>query len=141
MISFKLLSYRNGITSELPHFFILNKGYNSGKPLINPCPNCFMVICVNDEEKQILFNLVFMLFKAKKFYSIHKGSVIVFIAIKEVSSLLKEALKSYQNNKIEFEKSSKLISIISEREKQILEELNKLKLIEQSLCNLFKIQI
>lgn len=141
MISFKLLSYRNGITSELPHFFILNKGYNSGKPLINPCPNCFMVICANDEEKQILFNLVFMLFKAKKFYSIHKGSVIVFIAIKEVSSLIKEAVKSYQNNKTEFEKSSKLISIISEREKQILEELNKLKLIEQSLCNLFKIQI
>lgn len=141
MISFKLLSYRNGITTDLPHFFILNKGYNSGKPLSKPCPNCFIVFCSNEKEKEILFNIVFMLFKAKKFYPMHKGSVIVFISIKDVFSLIKGALKSYQNNKKEFEKSIKIISIISVRENQILNELNKLKLIEESLCNMFKIQI
>lgn len=32
------------------YFFILNKGLNSGKLLHEPCANCFICECDNEEE-------------------------------------------------------------------------------------------
>lgn len=41
------------------HFFILSKGNNAGKPLDQPCPNCFVVITNCPSEKQRLYWLCF----------------------------------------------------------------------------------
>ncbi|MBN1463020.1 MAG: hypothetical protein JXQ69_00940 [Paludibacteraceae bacterium] len=67
-----------------PHFFILNKGNNSGKPLLQSCPNCFVILCNNEEDKEQLYWLVMGLWQSKAFYPYLKGSVIPFVTISDV---------------------------------------------------------
>jgi len=40
MCTFILNSYNQKSEIKNPHFFILNKGNNSGKPLVSPCSRC-----------------------------------------------------------------------------------------------------
>ena len=49
-------------------FYALSKGLNSGKPLENPCPNCFVISCRNAEEMDVYRSLLFGLWKLKAFH-------------------------------------------------------------------------
>ena len=51
-----------------PHFFALNKGLNSGKPLLQPCPNCFKIEAKNEEFKEVLYWVSYALWKSNAFY-------------------------------------------------------------------------
>ena len=39
------------------HFFILSKGLNAGKPLTEPCPNCFVFHAETEQEKDFYIGL------------------------------------------------------------------------------------
>jgi len=56
-----LKSYNRNSEIQNPHFFILNKGNNSGKPLVSPCPNCFVIQFQYEEEKEQVFWLLYSL--------------------------------------------------------------------------------
>ncbi len=62
-------------------FFILNKGLNSGKPLIDPCPNCFVINFANATDKDSFFWLAFSLWQVKFWHQHLIGSVIPFLRI------------------------------------------------------------
>ncbi len=85
MIKFKLTTYREGKDFKGSYFYILNKGNNSGKPLLTPCPNCFVCQCTNEEEKQELYWLMYGMWQGKAIYPHLIGSVIPFIRLKELS--------------------------------------------------------
>ena len=52
MITFQLKTYNEKKEETKPHFYILCKGLNSGKPLEKPCPNCFCCVCENEEANK-----------------------------------------------------------------------------------------
>ena len=89
MQTFEIKTHRSGRTYLKPHFFILNKGLNSGKPMTTPCPNCFVVSTDTTEQKEALFHLSMMLLESKCYRIYLKGSVIPFIYINDVKKLLK----------------------------------------------------
>lgn len=66
-----------------PHFFILNKGNNSGKPLKEPCPNCFVITVKTEEEAENLYWIALSLWKSKLWHQYLVGSVIPFIRLNE----------------------------------------------------------
>lgn len=68
MNSFSIKSHRSGVVYNMPHFFILNKGNNSGKPLLASCPNCFVIQCKCEEEKEQIYWLSYSLWQSKAFY-------------------------------------------------------------------------
>lgn len=108
MHCFEIKTHQVGQTYQKPHFFILNKGLNSGKPLYNPCPNCFVVTTTTEKNKNILFHLSMML-QIGGFYAYYlKGSVIPFIGIKDCSNTLKNGLNSI----VEVEKHINNVTII-----------------------------
>ncbi|MFL0351967.1 hypothetical protein E1J38_007980 [Seonamhaeicola sediminis] len=110
MSTFELKTHQIGRIYSQPHFFILNKGQNSGKPLINPCPNCFVVTVPTEEEKNTLYHLSMML-QIGGFYAYHlKGSVIPFISVNDCRNTLKDG---YNSMLIEFEELQKHINIVS----------------------------
>ncbi|WP_143332924.1 DUF6943 family protein [Chryseobacterium sp. VAUSW3] len=43
--------------------FILNRGHNAGKPLREPCPNCFIIYCGNQEELETAYWTCYALWK------------------------------------------------------------------------------
>jgi len=62
-------------------FYILNKGDNSGKPLLKPCPNCFIVICQSHEEVNFFWTICYGLYESRIFRQDLIGSCIQFIRI------------------------------------------------------------
>ncbi len=75
----QLVTHRPGIAQPKFSFFILNKGNNSGKPLTQPCANCFMAICETEDENEFYYWLCWGLWQAKAFEQLLCGSVIPFI--------------------------------------------------------------
>ena len=120
------------------HFFILNKGLNSGKPLEKPCPNCFVCICETEQERSQLFWLLFGLWQGKTFHPYLIGSVIPFIRIADVKNTLSNAISKMQNQPEKFSKNLSAVRQLNEHaanlEKQIqtLAQL-KIALIQQLL--------
>lgn len=94
MSTFEIKTHQTGRTYSGPHFFILCKGLNSGRPMQEPCPNCFVVTTSSKDLRESLFYLCLAL-KAGKYFSFYlKGSVIPFICIADARAIIKNALQN-----------------------------------------------
>ena len=113
---------------QKPHFFALNKGINSGKPLLLPCPNCFKIEAENEEFKETLYWVSFALWKIKAFHPYLIGSVIPFIRIGDYKHLIFEKLEVVNASPTEFEETLKKLRFIELKERQFKENL---KLIQE----------
>lgn len=117
---------KSAIVSEeikKPHFFALNKGMNSGKPLLQPCPNCFKIEAENEELKETLYWVSFALWKAKAFHPYLIGSVIPFIRIGDYKQLITDKMEVVKANKSEFISAVEKLKFIDIKENQIKEHL------------------
>ncbi|SDH81103.1 DUF6943 family protein [Winogradskyella thalassocola] len=140
MSTFELKTHKSGRTYSNPHFFILNKGLNSGKPLSNPCPNCFVLQTSTEEAKNTLFHLSMML-QIGGFYAYYlKGSVIPFISIDDCRSTLKKGLKSSDNIANQMQKHINAVSVICKKEKELQNVIDKMAVLKVAyIRNCFKI--
>jgi len=106
-----------------PHFFILNKGNNSGKPLLISCPNCFVILCNDEEDKEQLYWLVMGLWQSKAFYQYLKGSVIPFISLSDVKQCVSKGFDIASTSLPEFNKSVKSLHSLEQLEQQYKQNL------------------
>ncbi|MBL0744870.1 DUF6943 family protein [Chryseolinea lacunae] len=97
-------THRISAAYKANHFFILSKGYNAGKPLDKPCPNCFVITTDSKEDKQKLFWICYSLWKAGRYIPLLVGSVIPFIRIRDVQDEIKRAIEKSLLNPVEFSK-------------------------------------
>lgn len=95
MSTFEIKTHQTGRIYSGPHFFMLNKGLKSGRPMQEPCPNCFVLTTNSEDLRESLFYLCLAL-KARKYFSFYlEESVIPFICITDARAVIKNAL---QNN-------------------------------------------
>lgn len=134
MCTFIIKSYRQGVVYNMPHFFILNKGNNSGKPLFAPCPNCFVIQFQGEEEKEQIYWLLYSLWQSKAFYPFLRGSVIPFVVLRDVKSCLLDGLNKVGQNPAQFEKTVAALRSLEAMEKQYKQNL---LLIANAKCMLF----
>ena len=118
MCNFILKSYIQKEEIRKPHFFILNKGNNSGKPLTVPCPNCFVIQFQCEEEKEQIYWLIYSLWQSKAFYPFLRGSVIPFIVLKDIKSCLLDGVEKVAKNPAQFEKAVAALRSLEAMEKQ-----------------------
>ena len=123
MCSFILKSYIQKEEIRKPHFFILNKGNNSGKPLTVPCPNCFVIQFQCEEEKEQIYWLIYCLWQSKAFYPFLRGSVIPFVVLRDVKLCLSAALNKVDENPAQFEKAVAALRSLEAIEKQYKQNL------------------
>ncbi len=114
--NFNLTSYNPAKKYAGFHFFVLNKGLNSGKPLLDPCPNCFVCSCNSEEEKENLYWIFFALWQGKRFHQLLIGSVIPFIKIKETKNLVQESFLKTKTNPAVFQKALNLLKFANEKD-------------------------
>lgn len=105
MFTFSLKSHRSGVVYSMPHFFILNKGNNTGKPLVSPCSNCFVISFQSESEKEQVYWLLYSLWQSKAFYQFLRGSVIQFVILRDVNSCLLDGLEKMEANPDQFKKT------------------------------------
>ncbi len=123
MCTFILKSYYQKEEIRKPHFFILNKGNNSGKPLTAPCPNCFVIQCKCEEEKEQIYWLSYSLWQSKAFYPFLRGSVIPFVVLRDVKSCILDGLNKVAKNPAQFEKAVAALRSLEAIEKQYKQNL------------------
>lgn len=116
-----------------PHFFILNKGSNSGKPLETPCPNCFVCLCHDEAEKQRLYWLFYGLWQGMYFHPFLTGSVISFIRLDDLKQVAKAALAKIELQPLQFDKNISMIQLLDEKGKVILEQIKLIKEAKKAL--------
>ncbi|AEL28023.1 DUF6943 family protein [Cyclobacterium marinum] len=139
MKSFRLKTHRLGTTYNKPHFFILNKGLNSGKPLCTPCPNCFVCLLENEADREFLYWLCFGLWRSKSFHFYLKGSVIPFITIDEIRKVIRESEVKASTKEKAFEKSIQALKLLDVNEQKIKLTLKMIDTARQSIFhNLMK---
>ncbi len=129
MSYFEIKTHKSGKTYNTPHFFILSKGLNSGKPLDKPCPNCFVITTTAETTRESLYYLCLSLKTGKYFSYYLKGSVIPFICISDAKKVINEALLNNQEKQwtIKVEKLKK-INAFEENLKQQLAAIKQLKI-------------
>lgn len=123
------MTYHNVFTHQKdriygqPHFFILNKGNNSGKPLKEPCPNCFVITVKTDEEAENLYWIALSLWKSKLWHQYLVGSVIPFIRLNEFKTTFRNKVliiyKEHNKHLENVEKLKKLEALTSIYNKNI----------------------
>ena len=111
-LKYAMKSHKIGRVYNSPNFFILNKGNNSGRPMNEPCPNCFVVTTDTIEERESLFYLSLSLKEGRYFNYYIKGSVIPFITIDDTRKVLNTAIRNYEQQQWEL-KVQKLKQITS----------------------------
>jgi hypothetical protein len=118
MCSFILKSYSQKEEIRKPHFFILNKGNNSGKPLLAPCPNCFVIQFQCEGEKEQIYWLMYSLWESKAFYPFLRGSVIPFVVLRDIKLCLLDGVEKVAKNPAQFEKAVAALRSLEAMEKQ-----------------------
>lgn len=135
MFSFKLKTHKLNTTYSEPHFFILNKGNHSGKPMNDPCPNCFVCICSSEEEKEMLYWLVMGLCQGRVFEQYLCGSVIPFVRINDVKKTLNWLSFNHTAKLIQYKKKVIAIQKVQQAKNSILQQLQSLQSLQKVLVS------
>jgi hypothetical protein len=115
-----------------PHFYVLNKGMNSGKPLLLPCPNCFKIESENEDFRDTLYWVTFALWRTNAFHPYLIGSVIPYIRINDFRRLLNEELKIVDANPKGFKEVINQLKFIELKENQFLENLKRIQKLKRA---------
>lgn len=135
MSNFKLITYRSEAVYNTPHFFVLNRGNNSGKPLKKPCPNCFVLICNTESEKEHLYWVVYAMHQGRHFYPSLVGSVIPFIRKKDLFNLINDAYLRTIPKSEELEKTVSSLLQLEQQEVHYLKLQKMIRLLKQSMVH------
>ena len=81
--------------------FVLNRGHNAGKPLRDPCPNCFIIYCSNPQEQETWYWTFYAFWKHGFFHPHLCGSVIEMLRLCDLKTLMRHVIQPA------FEKSCK----------------------------------
>jgi hypothetical protein len=128
-LNYKIQTHKIGRTYNKPHFYILNKGLNSGRPMNEPCPNCFIVSLNTEEQRESLYYLCLSLQIGRYFHYYFKGSVIPFITIGDAKKVFSKALQSYEADKWQSRVDNlKKITKYEENLKQQMKTIGQLKI-------------
>jgi len=130
---YTLKTHKQDTEYSKEHFFILNKGLNSGKPLEKPCPNCYVCFCNSEEERNQLYWLMFGLWQGKTFHPELVGSVIPFIRIVDVKSILSDAISKMQIQPEKFSKNLSAVRQINEHAKNLEKQIQTLSQLKITL--------
>jgi hypothetical protein len=121
------------------HFFILAKGNNAGKPMHNPCPNCFVLFTNSLQEKEYYYWLCYGLWAGGMFRPFLTGSVIAFLRIAEVQQVIKSGMSKVDLRRQGLLDSIEILSQLSAREQNLIKQVQRISQVKNVLMrNLFK---
>jgi hypothetical protein len=102
----KLSQYREGLTGT---FYIQCKGLHSGRPMLTPIPNCFVVQTDTPE----MYQIAYALWVGRFYEPFIKGSVIPYIRLGDAMVLLLQGWEQRQP------KAEKLITTLQAIDRQM----------------------
>ena len=102
MLKSKIKTHKMGAAYQQPHFFILNKGNNAGKPLPEYCANCFVFLADDEQDKDFHFYLFLGLWELKLFRPYLICSVVEFIRLGDLVDVAEETINAVNTGERSF---------------------------------------
>ena len=102
MLKSKIKTHKSGKTYNQPHFFILNKGLNSGKPFRNYVCNSFVFLADNKNERDFYYFMLQGIWELRLLRPYLKGTAIEFVRLGDVIDVLEEVLNSVNSGSRSF---------------------------------------
>jgi hypothetical protein len=130
----KIKTLKTSETYGKYHFFLLSKGYNTGKPLLKSCPNCYVVTCESEPEKQQLFWICFSLWKSGAYLPFLVGSVIPFIHVNDLRKLIESVATVVSQRLDDFSKAVDQLQTFHKLERQLELQLKLINRLKVDLC-------
>lgn len=81
MLKIIIKAYKAGVLYANPHYFVLNRGLNSGKPQKEPFANSFVVIFQNESDCENYFHVAYSLWLSKFWHQYLVGNAILFLRL------------------------------------------------------------
>ncbi len=116
MKHFTIKTHRPGTNYTTPHFFILNKGMNCGKPLKESCPNCFVIEFCKETYLDSYYWKAYSLWQAKYWHQFLIGSVIPFFRIDEFTKEFSRKCERMLFDFARHQNQMKALRLLEERE-------------------------
>lgn len=132
MLNYRLYTHQRGNYYECPHFFILSRGKNAGRPQYEAIPNAFVVVTRESEELERLYWIAYALWKARRFEFIQLGSVIPFIKVGEVRNLVADKVNSIDFSSQQTKKRLKLLHTLRKLGENQMELVSKIAEMERT---------
>jgi hypothetical protein len=129
-------TYHSQIIIVEHHFFILSKGNNSGRPMDQPCPNCFVVICDSKQQRELFYWLTYALWQSKSFQMHIIGSVIPFIRIKDVRNCIINGYSNVSGRMVSFNQSVVAMRKHHDNSKKLKEIMHNKQILLQNMLRL-----
>ena len=133
MVKSKIKTHSQGKMYNQPHFFILNKGLNSGKPFNHYVCNSFVFLADNKEEKEFYYFLLLGLWELRLFRKHLKGSVIEYIRLGDVIDVIDETLNSVNSGNRSFSDVQNTLAQIEALQINLQKQLDYLMQLRKSL--------
>jgi hypothetical protein len=109
------------------HFFVLSKGNNAGKPMESSCPNCFVVITNNLQEREYFYWLCYGLWVGGFFRPFLSGSVISFLRIAELNQVIRHAHSKVALRKEALMSSIEILNKLSAQHDNLMKQVQLIK--------------
>lgn len=113
--------------------FILSKGNNAGKPLWQPCPNCFVFTAKNQSEQEEIYWLLYGLWQGRCFSPFITGSVIPFIRKADLCKVINIALEKLEGNRSQFDKALSTLQLLEKHSENIKQQIKLIKQAKKAL--------
>ena len=133
MIKSKIKTHKQGKIYNQPHFFILNKGLNSGKPFKYYVCNSFVFLADNKEENEFYYFLLLGLWELRFFRKHLIGSVIEYIRLGDLIDVIEETLNSVNTGNRSFADVQNSLAQIEALQVNLQTQLTYLIQLRQSL--------
>ncbi|MBN8694577.1 MAG: hypothetical protein J0L69_15390 [Bacteroidetes bacterium] len=123
MLKHKIKTHKLGSTYNAPHFFILNKGEQSGKPAPMYWSNCFVFIAETNAEKEFYYFVFLGLWELGYFKKALIGSVVPYIRIGDLTDIAEEAINNINTGNREWSDVSGTITQLEQRKTVLLQQI------------------
>lgn len=133
MLQNKIKTHRLGNKYNQPHFFILNKGRNAGKPAPDCYTNSFVFLADNEEERWHFYYLCMALWQGRYFHKLLVGSVIEYIRIDEFTMALHHVNITISQNKTDFDSMVSYFKQLDDHQANLIQQIKLIHQVRQAM--------
>jgi hypothetical protein len=133
MLKNKIKTHKSGKMYNQPHFFILNKGLNSGKPFKHYVCNSFVFLADDENERDFYYFMLFGIWELRLLRPYLKGSVIEFVRLGDIIDVLNETINSINTGNRSFADVQHSLTQIESLQCNLNQQLSYLMQLRKSL--------
>ena len=133
MLKSKIKTHTQGKIYSQPHFFILNKGLNSGKPFNHYVCNSFVFLADDKNERDFYYFMLQGIWELRLLRPYLKGSVIEFVRLGDVIDVIEETLNSVNTGNRSFSDVQNTLAQIEAHQNNLQQQLSHLMQLRKSL--------